>query len=57
MHRSTSYRVVLNSTTDKLIQPAFVPVEEDIVVLAVVDFELMICTVSVPKIFLKISIF
>ena len=38
----------LLSITDKLIQPAFLAVEEDIVVLAVVDFELMICTVSVP---------
>ena len=41
----------MNSITYKLIQPAFVPVEDDIVVLAVVDFELMICTVSVPKFF------
>lgn len=50
VHESaTAYRVVLNSTADKLIQPAFVSVEEDIVVLAVVDFELMICTVSVPR--------
>ena len=49
MYRPTSYRVVLNSTADKLIQPAFLAVEEDIVVLAVVDFELMICAVSVPR--------
>lgn len=40
---------VLNSTADKLIQPASAPVEEDIIALAVVDFELMICTVSVPR--------
>ena len=42
-------QILLNSIAYKLIKSASAPVKEDIITFAVVDFEFMICTVSVPR--------